>query len=125
MTKRRIPPRIVRIEELAYNLWWSWNEEARALFEALDATLWNDTEHNPVKLLREVPEERLLNAAADPAFLKRSDTVLLAFDELLAGEGSWLTHARPEHGANPIASFPAELGLHNSPTIYSRSLPTR
>ena len=36
MTKPRIPPRIARIDELAYNLWWSWNAEARALFETLN-----------------------------------------------------------------------------------------
>src|SRR5882672_3880140 len=95
MQRPRIPQRIARLDELAYNLWWSWNADARELFEALDPTLWDDSEHNAVKLLYEIPRQKLVRAAADPLFLKRYDAVMLRFDEAIEGE-SWATRERPE-----------------------------
>jgi glycogen phosphorylase len=122
MTERPVPSRIARIEELAYNLWWSWNAEPRALFEALDPRLWDDTEHNPVKLLHEVPADRLAKAAADPAFLKRYDAVMHNFDEMLAGGDTWCAREQPELEQKRIAYFSAEFGVHNSLPIYSGGL---
>ena len=121
MTQSSIPQRIARIEELAYNLWWSWNADARDLFELLDPTLWNETEHNPVKLLQQMPEERLAKIAADPAFLKRYDAVTHSFDEMYAGP-SWCTRERPELDQKVVAYFSAEFGVHNSLPIYSGGL---
>ncbi|TET49684.1 MAG: DUF3417 domain-containing protein, partial [Anaerolineales bacterium] len=43
----KLPSRIARLEELAYNLWWSWRREARNLFKRLDYPLWRSTSHNP------------------------------------------------------------------------------
>ena len=121
MTRPRLPQRISRLEELAYNLWWSWNEEARALFEALDPTLWNDSEHNAVNLLHVIPRDKLTKAASDPLFLKRYDAVMHRFDEMLQG-AAWTTRERPEIGTAEIAYFSAEFGLHNSLPIYSGGL---
>ncbi|MGH7897905.1 MAG: alpha-glucan family phosphorylase, partial [Candidatus Binatia bacterium] len=118
----RIPSRISRIEELAYNLWWSWNAEPRDLFESLDPALWDDTEHNPVKLLHVVPADRLAKAATDPAFLKRYDAVMHTFGEMLEGSESWCAHERPALANRLIAYFSAEFGLHNSLPIYSGGL---
>src|SRR5882724_2914440 len=96
MTTRKIPSRIARIEELAYNLWWSWNDEARDLWESLDPCLWDSTEHNPVKMLHEVPDDRLKKIAADPAFLKRHAAVFHDFDEALEAADSWCGREHPE-----------------------------
>ncbi len=122
MTPRKIPPRIARIEELAYNLWWSWNTDARDLWESFDPSLWDTTEHNPVKMLHEIPEDRLARVAADPAFLKRYDAVLHAFDQALEAAGSWCARERPEMAKTTVAYFSAEFGLHNSLPIYSGGL---
>ena len=54
-----LPERIARLKDLAYNLWWSWHPEARALFKEMDRTLWAETHHNPVRLLRACPKDRL------------------------------------------------------------------
>ena len=32
----KVPERINRLEELAYNLWWSWNTDALRLFKLID-----------------------------------------------------------------------------------------
>ena len=60
-----LPQRINRLYELAYNLWWSWQPEAQALYQTIDATLWERTGHNPVKFLREVSLASLEQKALD------------------------------------------------------------
>lgn len=35
-----LPARISRLNELAYDLWWSWNARAREVFRDLDYPLW-------------------------------------------------------------------------------------
>ena len=49
ISSRKIPKRIQGLNELAFNLWWSWHPEARQLFKSLDRSLWKSTSHNPVK----------------------------------------------------------------------------
>jgi starch phosphorylase len=117
-----LPPRISRLTELAYNLWWSWHPEARELFAAIDQTLWQMTAHNPVKLLREVIPGRLLMLAQDPAFLRRYDAVMMAFDAALKAGDTWFAHLAPDLTSTTIAYFSAEFGIHNSLPIYGGGL---
>jgi glycogen phosphorylase len=117
-----LPPRIGRLTDLAYNLWWSWHPQARELFAAIDQTLWSITSHNPVKLLREVRPERLTALAQDPTFLRRYDAVLMAFDADLSTRDTWLAHSAPELVGTTIAYFSAEFGIHSSLPIYGGGL---
>ncbi|MBI3301319.1 MAG: alpha-glucan family phosphorylase [Deltaproteobacteria bacterium] len=116
------PPRISRLSELAYNLWWSWHPEARALFAAIDSTLWTMTAHNPVKLLREVKPVRLLTLAQDPAFLRRYDAVMIVFDAALTARDTWFARFAPDLADTTIAYFSAEFGIHNSLPICGGGL---
>ncbi len=118
----KIPERITRLEELAYNFWWSWRRKARDLFKMLDYALWRSTGHNPVKMLREVPQARLEELAADPVFLLQYDAVLMAFDRDLNGGQLWFSGEYPDLTERPIAYFSAEFGLHQSLPIYSGGL---
>jgi len=118
----KIPPRIARLEELAYNFWWSWHREARDLFKVLDYPLWRSTGHNPVKMLLEVSQERLEELAADPVFLRQYDAVLLALDADLNNGHLWFPARYPDLTARPVAYFSAEFGLHQSLPIYSGGL---
>ncbi|MFY9271212.1 MAG: alpha-glucan family phosphorylase, partial [Candidatus Manganitrophaceae bacterium] len=117
-----IPQRISRLQELAYNLWWSWHPEARALFEELDRPLWRQTSHNPVKVLSGVSQERLKEAAEDPVFLRHYDGVLKAFDDDLGHRETWFGTRFPDLTEITVAYFSAEFGLHNSLPIYSGGL---
>ena len=47
----RLPTELGRLEELANNLWFSWNRAARGLFARLDPELWDALEHSPKALL--------------------------------------------------------------------------
>jgi len=46
----KLPPRLSRLDRLAYNLWWSWHPEGRQLFSAIDPDLWEYVYHNPVTI---------------------------------------------------------------------------
>src|SRR5690606_33509262 len=80
----RIPTALARLEELAYNLWWSWHTEAQALYERLDPVLWDAVNHNPIKLLHRIEQEKLDAAARDAAYLDDYHAVLAAFDEYMS-----------------------------------------
>ena len=74
-----LPERIAGLGELAYNLWWSWHPAARMLFKRLDRLAWKATGHNPVKLLKVVPQKFLDAVASDPEYLGHYDAVLTEF----------------------------------------------
>src|SRR5882672_2999619 len=76
----RLPPELGRLEELANNLWFSWDRPARALFARLDPPLWEAVGHNPKALLRGVDQRKLDEAAKDPVFLHDFDRTLATFD---------------------------------------------
>lgn len=118
----RLPGRIHRLHELSEDLWWSWDSRARSAFRQLDYSLWRRTAHNPVKMLRQISEERLQQAAADPQFLQAYDAAILGRDEERRLVHPWWT----EHGGaldgGVVAYFSAEFALHQSLPIYAGGL---
>ena len=60
-----LPAPLERLRTLAYNLRWAWSHDTIALFRRLDADLWEQTGHNPVRLLGAVDQVVLDTAAAD------------------------------------------------------------
>ncbi len=118
----KMPEKINRLPELAYNLWWSWNPNARALFKRLDLTLWRSTQHNPVQMLQEISPERLREAANDSAFCRHYNKVMMELDSELENGHLWYPETYPELLDKKIAYFSAEFGLHNSLPIYSGGL---
>ncbi len=114
-------PRIERLTELAYNLWWSWNADAQALYADIDPALWKRVNHNPIKFLRLVSQGRLDAAASDPAYLARYEAVMSGFDAYMNPEpgSTWFERHYPQREGRTIAYFCAEFGLHESLPIYS------
>src|SRR5262245_58610484 len=117
-----IPPRIGRLHELAYNLWWTWTPDAQALYATIDSSLWEQTEHNAVRMLIEAPTERLSALAKDDDYLAQYDRVLAAFDTYMRAEQTWFAPTYPQYASHTIAYFSAEFGLHESLPIYSGGL---
>ena len=116
------PDRIHRLGELAYDLWWSWNESAREVFRRLDYPLWRSTEHNPVLMLRQVLPERLIDVASDSRFLQHYDVALAALDRVRSGQGTWWSRQEPELATAVTAYFSAEFAFHQSLPIYAGGL---
>lgn len=118
----KMPEKIGRLPELAYNLWWSWTPEARRLFRRLDYPLWRATSHNPVQMLQDISQERLEAVAADAAFQRLYTKVMMAFDRLSSREGTWYWENYPAMRDRTVAYFSAEFGIHQSLPIYSGGL---
>ncbi|MEZ4590271.1 MAG: alpha-glucan family phosphorylase [Chloroflexota bacterium] len=118
----KVPEKIGRLPELAYNLWWSWTPEARGLFRRLDYPLWRKTLHNPVQMLQEISPAQLQKAAQDATFLRQYNKVMMQFDETMKNQNTWFHQTYPELGNKTIAYFSFEFGLHSSLPIYSGGL---
>jgi starch phosphorylase len=118
----RLPEPLAGLGELAVNLWWSWHPAARMLFKTLDRAAWKESGHNPAKMLREIPGERLAAAAADADFVRRCGEVLSQFrDDMAAEEGCFTQRAEPARPCR-IGYFSAEFGLHHSLPFYAGGL---
>ena len=117
-----IPKRIGRLHELAYNLWWTWNPDAQVVYSLIDPELWQQSEHNAVRLLSEASPERLNTLADDSEYLSVYDRALADFDAYLHKDKSWYSSTHPESSDKTIAYFSAEFGLHESLPIYSGGL---
>ncbi|HWX76358.1 MAG TPA: DUF3417 domain-containing protein, partial [Candidatus Acidoferrales bacterium] len=71
--ERHLPERLSGLTQLAFNLWWTWHQEAREVFRRLDYPLWRFTSHNPVRMLHSVSKQRLKDAEQDPALVSLFD----------------------------------------------------
>ncbi|HSM50254.1 MAG TPA: alpha-glucan family phosphorylase [Thermoanaerobaculia bacterium] len=114
-----LPERLRRLEDLAYNLLWSWDEEIRAVFPRIDRELWERSYQNPVLLLGTVPQRRLEELAGDDGFLSLFDRTVARLDAYL-GERTWWQRRYEERPR--IAYFSAEFGLTECLPIYSGGL---
>ncbi len=117
----KIPPRLARLEELAGNLWYSWDRATRALFARLDPRLYDATGHCPKALLKRIDQQRLLDAADDPIFLSSFHRVLSAFDTYHS-ERFFKRNAAALGTNDLVAYFCAEFGFHESFPLYSGGL---
>ncbi len=112
--KSDLPSKLKPLEELAKNLWWVWNSEAKSLFRDLNPDLWRSTGENPVMVLQQLSAERLEEILADKALLSRLDHVYEMFKEYMA---------QPMRTDIPSVSyFSMEYGLCNALKIYSGGL---
>jgi len=117
----RIPKRLARLEALASNLWYSWDRPTRALFARLNPQLWDAIGHSPKGMLKRIDEQRLLDAAADPAFLDSMNRVLASFDTYIA-QAPFSQNGGGFRPTDRVAYFCAEFGVHESLPIYSGGL---
>ncbi len=118
----KLPKRLERLEELAYNFWWTWNPSAEAVFKKMDIDLWYEQKRSPVKLLRRISQKKLNELAKDDEFLELYDSVLEKLDEYMKSEDTWIQRNHPEKVENTVAYFCAEYGIHESFPIYSGGL---
>ncbi len=119
----RLPEAIGRLDELAYNLWWSWEPAAQQLYANLDPALWEAVQHNPVQMLHRVDQQRLEAAARDADYLAALRGVMAAFDAYMDPQApTWFSRHHAGKADQVIAYFSAEFGLHEALPIYSGGL---
>jgi starch phosphorylase len=117
-----LPDRLQALEELAYNLRWSWDHETIGLFRRLDRDLWEEAGHNPVLMLGSISQDRLHDAAQDEAFLAHMDRVAADLREYVGRSSTWYQKAHGPSSRPLVAYFSMEFGLTECLPIYSGGL---
>jgi starch phosphorylase len=115
--KPNIPERLKPLEEMANNLWLSWNFDAVQLFMRLDYDVWLASRQNPARTLGRVSQARLEEVARDSSFLAAMDAVYSKYQKYLQRE-RWYKG----DGRDVVGYFSMEYGLDVSLPIYSGGL---
>ncbi|KXS40124.1 MULTISPECIES: alpha-glucan family phosphorylase [unclassified Candidatus Frackibacter] len=120
----KLPAKIKGLKDLAYNLWWSWNEEAEELFKRIDEEAWVEVDKNPVELLAKVPYEELEAISEEDYFIKKYKRVMQEFNDYLKSEDTWFNqnYSFSRDDNQVMAYFSTEFGLHETLPIYSGGL---
>lgn len=114
MVTRQLPTALRGLETLCKNLWWCWNDDAKALFKSIDSDLWHKSGHNPMVILDKVSIKRYNELAKDGEFLGRLSAVMANFNSYMA--------AKSDRKDPSVAYFCMEYGLDTSLKIYSGGL---
>jgi glycogen phosphorylase len=116
-----LPEGLKSLREIALNLWWCWNQEAIRLFRRIDSKLWEETGHNPIKVLAQIPQDKLEKLEKDLSFRAHLESV---YRDLVVYQhnSNWFNeqHFQTEHPE--IAYFSAEFGITECLPIYSGGL---
>ncbi len=114
IVRSSLPEELKCLDEIAHNLWWVWNFEARDLFRDLDTELYHDVKHNPVMLLERLSLPRKEAIVKDKALMKRIKDVYKLFRTYMDVE--------PDKKRPSVAYFSMEYGMHSALKIYSGGL---
>ena len=112
--KSHIPEALKHLDEMAHNLWWTWNTEARELFRSLDKDLWSKVDKNPIELLSRISYSTLKEMAKDEELIGRMNKVYAAFRQYV--------DTKPDTKRPSVAYFCMEYGLNHILKIYSGGL---
>ena len=112
--KSLLPEELNDLNELAHNLWWAWNPEARELFKSFDAELWKSCGKNPVLMLERLSYEKMQQLASDEDVLASIRTVCDKFHKYMS--------VKPDASRPSVAYFCMEYGLNACLRIYSGGL---
>lgn len=112
--KSRLPEQLKCLDELAHNMWFGWNHDARSLFKSLDEKLYEDVGHNPVLLLERLSYERKEEIVHNKAMMKRIEDVYAEFRKYM--------DVKPDSKRPSVAYFCMEYGLNQVLKIYSGGL---
>ena len=112
--KSTLPAELKCLDELAHNMWWAWNYEARDMWKSLDNALYDEVGHNPVMLLDRLSYERKEAIVKDKAIMERVKAVYKKFREYM--------DVAPDATRPSVAYFCMEYGINQVVKIYSGGL---
>ncbi|MBF0359611.1 MAG: alpha-glucan family phosphorylase [Oligoflexia bacterium] len=117
------PQKLKPLLEMANNLWFSWNWDARQLFAKLDYKAWRNADKNPLRTLCDVSQQKLEEAAQNKQYIAEVDAVYSSFKKYLSARTWYEENYGKRDKNNPlVAYFSSEYGLHESLPIYSGGL---
>jgi len=116
-----LPQRLQRLYDIANNLWWSWESDARELFRRLDADLWEDTRHNPLLVLSCIDQKILDERDQDDSYVYQLEGVAEKFDQYMQ-RTPWYKKRNGFIQDLNVAYFSMEYGITECLPIYSGGL---
>jgi len=122
--KPKLPEGMEPLAQLSENIWSTWNPDAYRLFSRIDPVMFREFNHNPVKLLQEIPAERFVKLSQESGFMNELNQVylqFLAYKKYESTDPKSGTKIKYPKNFN-IAYFSMEFGLHESLPIYSGGL---
>src|SRR5690606_21538112 len=119
--RAHLPERLAALGELSTNLRWSWHPPTQDVFAAIDPQLWRAVDHDPVRMLGEVPAARLDELATDPGYLAQVDAAAADLRDYLAA-ATWFQRQGREDAVCGIAYFSMEFGVTEVLPNYSGGL---
>jgi starch phosphorylase len=117
-----MPERLAGLVDIAYNLWWSWHPEARMIFKTIDRVAWKESGHNPIQMLRDLPQDVLKALIENDEYLRRYDGLREKLRSDVNKKVCWFSENVGGSDCLPIAYFSAEYGLHHSLPLYAGGL---
>lgn len=112
--KSNLPESLKKLDEIAQNLWWVWNSDAKNMFRKIDAQAWIEARSNPIQLLNILSYEKLVALGNDTEFVEKLNRIYADFTAYMSKP---LRKDRPS-----IAYFSMEYGLTEVLKIYSGGL---
>ncbi|WP_460954922.1 alpha-glucan family phosphorylase [Parasphingorhabdus pacifica] len=121
--RAHLPEPLAALGTLATNLRWTWHPPTQDLFAAVDPELWSEVGADPLRLLAEVPAERLSRLADDEDFLARTRAVDDDLRRYLTVP-RWYQQRQAEGNGLPdaVAYFSMEFGVAEALPNYSGGL---
>ncbi|MDR2884640.1 MAG: alpha-glucan family phosphorylase [Deferribacteraceae bacterium] len=119
--KIHLPKELEPLMDIAYNLWWSWNTDAKALFESISPAVWEKSAHSPIEVLSSLSEADIERLKSDTVFLSRLRHVKEALNEYMTMP-KWYSSKYSDMKDFLVGYFSFEYGIHESLPLYSGGL---
>ena len=113
LIETRLPEKLSALDELARNLWWTWNPIAEALFASIDEEKWVHCNQNPLQLISSIGVDRIAGLEQSKEWQKRIAEVYAKFTSYMSA---------PMKTGPLVAYFCMEYGLHPRLRQYSGGL---
>lgn len=118
-----LPDNLKPLNELATNMWFTWNWEAIMMFVSIDEEMWHRSHRNPKWVLGTLSHEKIEELSRNEEFIKNLYNVKKKFDEYMSFTNTWFNRNKTEKENNMlIAYFSMEYGIGEGLPIYSGGL---
>ncbi|MBQ7209420.1 MAG: alpha-glucan family phosphorylase [Paludibacteraceae bacterium] len=112
--RQNLPASLSKLQEIAYNLWWVWNSDAKNIFRYIDNDAWHKALSNPIVLLNIISYDKLIELGNDKQFTDQLDKTYDEFRRYM--------DVKKDTSKPSIAYFSMEYGLTHILKIYSGGL---
>ena len=112
--ENKLPKGLEKLEEMANNLWWSWDKNTTDLFSSILPDRWESLQYNPIAIIHELTSTDCQKLLSDKDFINRMEANHRRFMDYMN---------MPQDESRPsVTYFSMEYGLHISLRLYSGGL---